>query len=478
MHDQQFPNEPKQIRMGEDVRVDGGKVSVSGQTAVMSINGLLTKVIFEHNPKNEFFVEESFPLDWMYPYLTPFGIIMKINRNPVPEITEDICARDHEFWKQFSVRLTGDFIDYDTPIAKITDWVEKTYLRRDFSGFTGDRRFVRDDQGQKAFSKLRSSIGGVYAWRLTSDPGSKTPVLQQRMSREAEFAFKQAFAFCPYSPEAVFRYVNLLLGQRRFEEALMIGETCLKLDPYNGQVIGLVESLRRFRKEAGALGDLPKLEKAARDNPSDIQAAFNLASAYMQFQQTNQAVAALEPVLNQPNADARAARSVARAFMDLSYTTGVRHAIAKMEEIIKATPSNNEARLALAETHRLIGEAGPALSVLQPVLDDPKADAGTLRFAAAEYSQIPDFGRLETALERLSVATPDSMETWYDLSGVRAHLGKTRPALDALRHAVEINVARRKTNSAVPDLVAASRQDPKFSSLWKDPEFIQLTTPR
>ena len=56
----------------------------------MNINGLLTKVIFDHNPKNEFFVEESFPLDWMYPHLTPFGIIMKINRQPLPSLTEDI----------------------------------------------------------------------------------------------------------------------------------------------------------------------------------------------------------------------------------------------------------------------------------------------------------------------------------------------------------------------------------------------------
>jgi len=32
-------------------------VQVSGQVAVMNINGLLTKVIFDRNPKNEFFVE-------------------------------------------------------------------------------------------------------------------------------------------------------------------------------------------------------------------------------------------------------------------------------------------------------------------------------------------------------------------------------------------------------------------------------------
>jgi hypothetical protein len=61
-HDEQFPNEPKQVKPGEDVRLLGGRVQVSGQVAVMSINGLLTKVMFDKNPNNEFFVEESFRL--------------------------------------------------------------------------------------------------------------------------------------------------------------------------------------------------------------------------------------------------------------------------------------------------------------------------------------------------------------------------------------------------------------------------------
>ncbi len=63
------------------MKIIDNRVQVSGQVAVMNINGLLTKVIFDHNPKNEFYVEESFPLDWMYPYETPFGIIMKVNRH-------------------------------------------------------------------------------------------------------------------------------------------------------------------------------------------------------------------------------------------------------------------------------------------------------------------------------------------------------------------------------------------------------------
>ena len=62
-----------QLKPGEDVRVIDNRVQVSGQVAVMAINGLLTKVMFDANPKNEFYVEESFPLDWMYPHLTPSG---------------------------------------------------------------------------------------------------------------------------------------------------------------------------------------------------------------------------------------------------------------------------------------------------------------------------------------------------------------------------------------------------------------------
>ncbi len=84
-HDRRLPNEPRQIKPGEDVRIVDNRVTVSGQVAVMAINALLTKVMFEKNPDREFYVEESFPLDWMYPHLTPYGVIMKINRNPLPE---------------------------------------------------------------------------------------------------------------------------------------------------------------------------------------------------------------------------------------------------------------------------------------------------------------------------------------------------------------------------------------------------------
>jgi hypothetical protein len=255
-HDLQRPSEPKQLRPGEDpnrqmkpgedVQMMGDRFQVVGQTAVMSINGLLTKVIFDHNPTNEFYVEESFPLDWMYPYLTPFGIIMKINRQPLAEFTDDIIKRDHEFWSQYSQRLIGDWITYDTSVKEIAEFVDKVYLERDFNGFKGDRKFIRDDDAQKAFSKLRSSIAGVYAWRIGA---ARSVPEQQKMIKEADFAFRQAFAFCPFSPEAVFRYVQLLANLNRWDDAIIVAETCLKLDPNNESCRSLVQQLQAMRLE-------------------------------------------------------------------------------------------------------------------------------------------------------------------------------------------------------------------------------------
>src|SRR5262249_22960188 len=112
-----------------------------------------------------------------------------------------------------------------------------------------DPKFVRDDQGQKAFSKLRSSIGGLYAWRI-SDPNNRNPAVQQRMIREADFALRQAFAFCPYSPAAGSRYVKLLFALDPLDDPLIVGDTCLKLDPNNAQMQELVGKLQGVRKDA------------------------------------------------------------------------------------------------------------------------------------------------------------------------------------------------------------------------------------
>ena len=222
-----------QLNPGEDVKVDdNGKVQVSGQVAVMGINGLLAKVVFDKNPDREFYLEESFPLDWMYPYLEPHSLIMKINRQPLTQLSDETVQADSDYWSKYITPMIGNWLNNDTPVKDIAAFVEKVYAKQDLGGFTGDPQFLQSADAQKEFSKLRSSIAGLYAWRAqnTNDGSEK-----KRMNDAADFAYRQAWALCPYSPEAVFRYINLLMSQNRASDALLVAETAAKMPANAGQ---------------------------------------------------------------------------------------------------------------------------------------------------------------------------------------------------------------------------------------------------
>ncbi len=404
-----------QLKPGEDVHIENGRVQVSGQVAVMNINGLLCKVIFEHNPTNEFYVEESFPLDWMYPYETPFSVIMKINRNPLPELTQDIMDLDHKFWTDFTPRLCGNFINYNTSVKEICDFAERTYIRNNYKGYTGDHAFVRDNDAQKAFSKLRSSQAGMYAWRLgpqcPPEYRQKSKATQDALVRETDFAFKQAFAFCPYSPEAVYRYVNFLLQFGRFDDAILIAETCKKLDPYNDAISNLINQLKSFSNQnaerSQAVSQIDQMEATARTNPNDLHNLIALASAYLQAQQPNR-----------------------------------------------------------------------TLELLNQVLANPNIKAEELNILVQYFAQSQNLPKLETALKKLVALTPGQPEPLFNLAALQAVTGQTPTALDNLKTVLQISTRQLATNPAAHDWLATVRTDPRFNALRPTPEFQKLVPPK
>ena len=73
-------------------------------------------------------------MEWMYPYLTPHGLIMKVNNKKTP-ITNKMIKDDTEFWDWYCERLLND------------------------------DRFIRDICARKSFSKLRGSIASLYCRR-------------------------------------------------------------------------------------------------------------------------------------------------------------------------------------------------------------------------------------------------------------------------------------------------------------------------
>jgi hypothetical protein len=123
-------------------------------------------------------VDESFVIPWMYPYLEPHGLIMKLNKEPMKDLDPSLVSRDRQFWEALTKELMAD------------------------PHFTGN------DAARKTFSKLRSAIGGLYA--------------QRRLTSESEAAFKQAVELCPTSPEANFRLVDLYTEQNHFDEAIAV----------------------------------------------------------------------------------------------------------------------------------------------------------------------------------------------------------------------------------------------------------------
>jgi len=222
------------------LKIENGRVQVSGALGVMEINGILAQMIFEHNNfRHDFYVEESYVISWMYPYLTPHGLIMKINRNMTP-ISSDNARSDLDFW----------------------DW----YTRR----LESDVKFRRDAVARKSFSKLRSAIAGLYR--------------SHGMYRESELAFQEARILYPLSPEANFRLAQeVMIPLKRFADADWLISDFGRSDPGNSRV---PEFLKQLRTLMEMYDKMDRMEAEVQDGRMDVTKALELAALYLQAGQT------------------------------------------------------------------------------------------------------------------------------------------------------------------------------------------------
>ena len=196
-----------------DLKIENGRVQVTGALGVMEINGILTKMMFDHDRlRHSFYVEESYVIPWMYPYLSPHGLIMKINADKTPYDAKT-AARDRDFWDWYTRRLLSD-----------------PMYRRDFAG-------------QKSFSKLRAAIAGLYA--------------KQGRRADAAQAFREACLLYPASPEASFRYAQeILLPTQHWDVVNELMDYTDHIDPNNRRTAnlrGYVNSMRSLLAQVAAL---------------------------------------------------------------------------------------------------------------------------------------------------------------------------------------------------------------------------------
>lgn len=403
-----------QLNPGEEVTVNSnGILEVSGKVAVMEISAVIAKTIFDRNTNREFYIEEDVPLDWMYPYLEPHGLIFKLNHEPLNELPQDVVQEDHDYWTNTVSPMIGNWLTDDTSVAAVAAFVEKVFVRHDLSGFKGDPTFIKNLYAHCSFAKERDSIGGLYAWRAQN---SNNKSEKEQMNREADFAFRQAWAMCPNSPEAIFRYVNLLMDENRVSDALLVAETSAKLTYFGWgydpkQIQDLVTQLKQRQKQSEEwmqfTNKMAVMETEARIHPSNYTNIFVLAGMYLEMQQTNRGV-----------------------------------------QLISQTMSRKD------------------------------ADFVALYWASQFFAKLDDYTNLETALTKLTIMEPNLPEPMYDLSRLDVVLGRKEEAIKHLRVAIDLSDQCLKTDPKALNIREMARTNTAdFKAIRDWPEFRKLFAP-
>ena len=375
-----------------DIVVENGRVQVVGALGVMEINGILCEKIFEHNKRwHDFFVEESYVIPWMYPYLTPHGLIMKINSERTP-LTRANTDDDMDFW----------------------DW----YVRR----MTRDGRYRRDIVAQKSFSKLRSAIAGLY--------------MSRGRTADAERAYNDARVLYPVSPEATFRYVqDILMRQRRYAEALEMIEYFCKQDPNNDRgpyVKGVIEEIRRDEARLAELMGKKALRAGSRAPAGDggVQNQDGGAARRPgggEQQADNSKVAAV---------DVAESLEIATLQMKLGAPGLAREAVAGLAD----APGLSVAEcLKVATILDQLGDAAGAARAMDRIWrkESVRKNADALRTALGIYENTGDLEKLEILFPLYLKTRPDDWQSWLALSSLNAAKGKMDAAAAAMEAAVQ-----------------------------------------
>ncbi|MCR5750677.1 MAG: hypothetical protein K6G91_01820 [Kiritimatiellae bacterium] len=170
------------------VTIGDGKATITGTLAVMKLNEILAKHVFEKNKgKHAMYVQESYHVEWMYDYMTPHGLVTKLNAEKSGAVSKAEVRESAEFWDWMTKRLISN-----KEFAQRR--AESCRKGADGKMDSNHRLVVRD------FSKLRLTHAKLYS----------------RAKNGAAFAeaIRQAVAIDPLEPETGWYYSWLLKASK------------------------------------------------------------------------------------------------------------------------------------------------------------------------------------------------------------------------------------------------------------------------
>jgi hypothetical protein len=121
-HDLDFPDEPKQVLPGENIKMVDGHVQVSGVTSVMAINEKLVQMLMGKNPELSFAMQESKSMPGLYADALPLGPLMELNaQGEQGSFTGDTAAQSVDYWRSATQTLLAD------PAASSSSYTLRSY---------------------------------------------------------------------------------------------------------------------------------------------------------------------------------------------------------------------------------------------------------------------------------------------------------------------------------------------------------------
>ncbi len=294
-----------------------------GTNDVFDVNGIVAQKIFEKNKKDHtFYIEQSVPIDWMYPYLMPSGLIFKMN--PTPLTDADFAARggieqDRQFWDAYSKKLLVD------------------------------PRFHLDSHAMLSFSKLAFWHADLYRWR--------------HRDKEQEEWLRTALALCPQLQDAVNSLAHLLMEQKRFEDALAVVHQAELDDPRNETYAPLVDALLEAQGDSQREQDV-RAELAK--SPYDVGANLDLARVLQDEGKFPELNDRMRTVAGLTNWDHAGMASIIQYYVEKAHNPEA--AIAFLEARAAIDPRASELIYSLAALDASVGRKDDALKYLARAL--------------------------------------------------------------------------------------------------------------
>lgn len=326
--DEQYPKKPVKLPTEQELMQIVQQVSANlppganpqDPNAGILYHAGIAQWIFEHNKhEREFFIEESFPMEWTYAYAVPNGLSYRLNKEPLAELPPEVVTEDFRFWNAYVDRLVND------------------------------QKFQRDFDAKRSFSKLRNSTGNLYRWR--------------KMWPEAERAYRQALQLHPNNMESLVALSEILRVQERWDEMAAIWDHAIEGDPNNRSVRKARERVTRLREVDR---EIDALQRELSADPRNAELVSNLLRLFVETGQGDK----VQEQLKQSAVVFGNSPEFLKFAVDFCNTNGQWAAgLEPARELVKVQPNDPSAWLALARMEFANRDPGAFLAAARKAIE-------------------------------------------------------------------------------------------------------------